>query len=434
MVGLQIISKVLATQDISIIKDNLLSKDYFPEYEEEYDYILEHYEKYGNVPDTASFLSKFDDIELVEVTESDQYLLDTIREEHLYSQAVPIVEKVADLLTKDANAAAEYMINQVKHLQPNYSIGGVNIIQQAGDRFEQFVDRKQHQDSWFFTTGFPELDDLIHGIQRTEEFIVIVARTNEGKSWVLEKICTHIWEIGFNVGYISPEMGANSVGYRFDTLHKNISNKGLVWGKNEINEEDYNNYIGELQKRENQFIVSKPKDFDNKITVSKLKNWIMKYKLDAVAIDGITYMSDERYVRGDNKTTSLTNISEDLMELSIEMNVPVLVVVQANRGGVPMSEDDDSVPELENIRDSDGIAFNASKVLSIRQLKNQVLVMQVKKQRFGMVGGKLSYQWDIDKGAFTYIATDEDARPRKEKEKVMRENRKKFSNDKEDVF
>lgn len=439
MVTLQIISKVIATQDISIIKDNLLSKEYFPEYEEEYDFIMNHYEKYGNVPDASTFLAHFNngddgDIELVEVTESDQYLLDTIREEYLYAQSVPVVQRIAELLKTDANAAAEYMVTQVKHLQPNYELAGVNIIQQADERYQQFVDRKEHQSNWFFTTGFPELDDLIHGIQRNEEYIVIVARTNEGKSWILEKICTHIWEIGFNVGYISPEMGANSVGYRFDTLHSNISNRGLVWGKEDIDNKEYEDYIEKLKERNNQFIVSKPKDFDRKITVSKLRNWITKYRLDVVAIDGITYMSDERYIRGDSKTTSLTNISEDLMELSIEMNVPILVVVQANRGGIATEEDDDSVPELEHIRDSDGIAFNASKVLSIRQLKNQVLVMQVKKQRNGAVGGKLSYQWDIDKGEFVYIATYEDARPRKEKEKQVRENKKKFSNDKTDVF
>lgn len=432
MVALQIISKVISTKDISIIKDNLLTEEYFPEYEDEYNFILEHYDKYQNIPDKATFLAQFPDLELVEVTESDKYLLDTIQEEYLYGKSVPIVQQVAKLLKTDANAAAEYMIQQVRQLQPNYDLGGVDIIRQAGERYNQFVERKEKQDNWFFTTGFPELDDLIHGLQRKEEFVVIVARTNEGKSWVLEKICTHIFEIGFNVGYVSPEMGANSIGYRFDTLYKNISNRGLVWGKEGVEKEEYKDYIDELQQRKNKFIVSTPKDFDKKITVSKLKNWITKYDLKMIAIDGITYLSDERYVRGDTKTTSLTNISEDLMELSIEMEVPVVVVVQANRSAT--TQEDDSVPELESIRDSDGIAYNASKVLSIRQLKNEVLVMQVKKQRFGKVGGKLTYNWNIDEGQFEYIASYDDAEPTERKEKRVRENKKKFSNDKTDVF
>ena len=437
MVALQIISKILATQDISIVKDNLLTVEYFPEYAEEFEFIMDHYEKYGNVPDKATFLAEFntgsdDDIELVEVTESDEYLVEKIQEQYLFEKSVPVVQQIAKLLKKDANAAVEYMLQETKKLHPNYSLGGCDIIKDAIQRYEQFVERKEKQDQWFFTTGFPELDDLIHGIQRQEEFIVIVARTNQGKSWVLEKICSHIWEIGYNVGYISPEMGPNSIGYRFDTLYKNFSNKGLVWGKDEIPE--YENYIKELKEKKNEFIVSIPRDFDKKITVTKLRNWITQYDLDLVAIDGITYMTDERYMRGDSKTTSLTNISEDLMELSIEMHVPVIVVVQANRNGVVQGEDNDAVPELESIRDSDGIAHNASKVLSIRQITEGVLAMQVKKQRFGAVGGKLVYNWNIDEGKFEYVASYEDAQPSKEKERRVRENKKKFSQDKEDVF
>lgn len=433
MVSLQILSKVLATKDISIIENNLLSEDYFTGYADEYNFIMSHVKEYGQVPDKATFLARFPDIELVDVSESDRYLVDAIREEYLYYKSVPVVQKIAELLKSDANAAAEYMIQSMKDLQPNYRLGGINIIEDAKERYDQFIDRKEHQEEWFFTCGFEELDDLIHGIQREEELFVIFARTNQGKSWVLEKMCTHVWQLGYNVGYVSPEMGANNIGYRFDTLYNNFSNSGLMWGKDEIEQEDYLKYIEELQKNRNSFIVATPNDFDRKITITKLKNWIRQYKLDLVAIDGITYMTDERYRRGDNKTTTLTNISEDLMSLSMEMKVPILIVVQANRGAVPQ-DDSDGTPELENIRDSDGIAHNASKVISIRQTKDGVLKIEVKKQRFGSVGGKLNYQWDINTGSFTFVPSYDDAEPEERTEKKTREVKKKFRGDKEDVF
>ena len=433
MVSLQIISKILATKDSSILEDNLLTRDYFVGYENEYDFITQHEKDYGDVPDKATFLSKFPDVELVEVTESDRYLVDTIREEYLYYKSVPVVQKIAELLKTDSNAAAEYMIHAVKELQPTYRLGGTDIISQAEERYKQFKDRKENQDEWFFTTGFEELDDLIHGIQREEELFVIFARTNQGKSWVLEKICTHIWEIGFNVGYISPEMGANSVGYRFDTLHQNFSNRGLMWGKDDIDEEEYLKYINTLKTTKNQFVVATPVDFDRKITITKLRNWVKEHKLDILAIDGIKYLSDERYKRGDNLTTSLTNISEDLMALSIELHVPVLVVVQSNRSGV-VAEDEDETPDLESIRDSDGISHNASKVLSLRQTKDGVLKMGIKKSRFGSVGGKLNYHWDIDVGEFEFIPAEDDAEPVERTEKKVRDIRKNVVKDKEDMF
>ena len=433
MVSLQIISKILATKDSSILEDNLLTRDYFVGYETEYDFIVQHEKDYGDVPDKATFLSKFPDVELVEVSESDKYLVDTIREEYLYYKSVPVVQKIAELLKTDSNAAAEYMVHAVKELQPTYRLGGTDIISQAEERYKQFIDRKENQDEWFFTTGFEELDDLIHGIQREEELFVIFARTNQGKSWVLEKICTHIWELGFNAGYISPEMGANSVGYRFDTLFANYSNRGLMWGKDDIDENEYSDYIQDLKQHKNQFVVATPIDFDRKITVTKLRKWIREYKLDILAIDGIKYLSDERYKRGDNLTTSLTNISEDLMALSIELHIPVLVVVQSNRSGV-VAEDEDETPDLESIRDSDGISHNASKVLSLRQTKDGVLKMGIKKSRFGSVGGKLNYHWDIDVGEFEFIPAEDDAESTEKTEKKVREIRKNVVKDKADMF
>ena len=259
---------------------------------------------------------------------------------------------------------------------------------------------------------------------------VIFARTNQGKSWVLEKICTHIWQLGFNVGYISPEMGPSSIGYRFDTLYNNFNNSGLMWGNSGVDDNEYKKYIDELVTNDKHFIVSTPDDFQKRITITKLKNWIKKFNLDAIAIDGITYLSDERYKRGDNKTTSLTNISEDLMSLSIEMNVPVLVVVQANRGGV-VDKDSQDMPELESMRDSDGIAFNASTVLSVRQ-KDNILMIQSKKQRIGSVGKKVSYIWNANVGEFIYTKADEEL-PMKEVPKE-RQSRKKTVEKKEDVF
>lgn len=436
MVELQILCKCLATGTIDILEENQLTEEYFSGYKDERNFIVEHYKKYGNVPDRATFLSKFPDDDIVEVTESDTYLVDTIREQYLFERSVPIVQKIANLLKTDANAAAEYMIQATRELQPTYDFGGTDIIAEARKRYDEFVDRKEHQDAWFFTTGFPELDDMIHGIQRVAEFLLIFARTNQGKSWVLEKLCTHIWEIGFNVGYINAEMSTSNIGYRFDTLHKQFDNRGLVWGNDSVSNEEYGAYIEELTKHKNKFIVANPSDFDGRVTVSKLKKWVKKYDLHVLAIDGVTYLSDERGKRGDNKTTSITNISEDLMTLSMELGIPVLGVVQANRNGVISGENDD-LPELDSIRDSDGLSHNASKVIALRQNKDGDLLMQIKKNRNGYVGGKLAYKWNANIGEFINIPMNDSTRDDSASTDDSRRERrpaKRQETTKEDVF
>ena len=126
MVALQIISKIIQTSDLSIYEDNLLTPDYFIGYEKEIQFILDHKEKYGNVPDKETFLFHFTNeegktsIQLVEVNESDRYLIDTIREEYLYYKSVPVIQKAADLLKTNSNEAVEYIMSNSELLQPNY--------------------------------------------------------------------------------------------------------------------------------------------------------------------------------------------------------------------------------------------------------------------------------------------------------------------------
>jgi replicative DNA helicase len=149
-------------------------------------------------------------------------------------------------------------------------------------------------------------------------------------------------------------------------------------------------------------------------------------KLDILGIDGITYLTDERYKRGDNKTTGLTNISEDLMSLSLELGVPIIVAAQSNRSGVKKDEEE-GTPDLDTIRDSDGIAFNATKVIAIRQT-GAGLEFGIKKHRDGPVGDKLIYYWDIDKGIFTYIPSSLDGASSEHRDRKIDDLKKSFGN------
>lgn len=426
MVAQQIISRIINTSDDSIITNNLLTRDHFIEWQEEFDFIFDHKEKYGNIPDKSTFLAKFPDFELLEVNESERYLVDTLLEEYNYAQSVPVAQTFAKLLQSDANEAIEYMQEQAKLLHPNYCIKGSDIIQDADSRYEEYLSRKDNQKNWYFESGFPELDDIIHGIQRKEEFVVFVGRLGEGKSWVVLTVGAHIWQTGFNVGFISPEMSKNMVGFRFDTLIRHFGNRNLMYGKDEA---DYQEYIEELKSKANKFMVATPIDFDRKITVSKIRTWVKQNKLDAIIVDGIKYLTDERASRNDNLTTSLTNISEDLMELSVELGIPVIVVVQANRGGVS-DKDSDGTPELEHIRDSDGIAHNATKVIALKQKADGVLEMGIKKNRYGAMGGRLNYSWDIDTGTFTFLDSSTSSQRRERRA----ENRGEKKNNSKNVF
>ena len=363
MIELQILSKVLKEGNASILTLNGITEDYFITYPDEYAFIMNHLREYGNVPDKETFLSKFPNFTIVDVTESDRYLIEAFNEEHLYSLMVPIINKLADIIQTDSRAAAEYLQSQLPYLMQNNVVLGVDIISQAKERFREWQERKENKDRFCIPTGFKELDEIIGGWQRGEEFAVIFARTGQGKSWILIKTLEHAWKIGKRVGLIEPEMSATKTGYRFDTLYGNVSHSALIRGEDEPN---YEKYIENLTKNEIPFFVASPKEFRRNITVSKLRAFVESNRLDILGIDGISYLADERKQKGDNRTTSLTNISEDLMDLSIELGIPIIVVCQSNREGVK----EDDAPDLENIRDSDGIHIMRPLNLFDRKVRN----------------------------------------------------------------
>ena len=369
MVEMQVLSKVLNNKDISLITNNNLTEDYFLNYVDEYNFILNHYARYGNVPDLETFLDKFPDFQVVKVSENDEYLITTIREEAQYAKTVPIINKVADLLQTNAYDAVDYLRSVLPTLDISKDNIGANIIKNATDRYNEYLERANGNNK-LLSTGFLELDEIVGGLNRGEEFVVIVARTGEGKTWVLLKMLEELWKNKLSVGLIEPEMSYNKIGYRFDTLNANISNTSLLRGNDNI---DYKPYIDRLNKNKTPF-------------------------------DGISYLRDERGKKSDNKTTSLTNISEDLMNLSISLGIPIICVVQSNRTGAGT----ENAPELDSIRDSDGIAYNASMILAIKQ-KEPGIEIVVRKNRNGMRDGKVLYAWDIDKGKFIYVPSNDDS-------------------------
>ena len=55
----QVLNKVLATGDMSIISNNGITEDVFHTYKDEFRYIWDVYKEYGCPPDKASFLVNF---------------------------------------------------------------------------------------------------------------------------------------------------------------------------------------------------------------------------------------------------------------------------------------------------------------------------------------------------------------------------------------
>ena len=400
----QIINKALQDRNLGIIKEHALTVDYFVGFEEEFNYLIEYNEKYGGVPDRTTFQDAFRNFDIYDVDVTDEYLYDQLYQSYVYQIFADSWKKLSPQIEDSPTEGFEALRMALDTIPVQDSRIAVDIIQDAKQRLD-FLNEKINstERELFIKTGLDELDAEINGLSRGEEFVVIFGRTGQGKSWLLLKILSNAAQCGNRVGLVSPEMSAIKVGYRMDSIRKGFSNSQLNSAKIVENAEgyrEYQDYIESLTNSKDTFLVATPKDFNRKITVSKLRNWVIKNQLDILAIDGIKYLSDERRAFRDNVTNSLTNISEDLMLLSVELKIPVVVCVQSNRGGV-RNEDEEGMPEIENIRDSDGISHASSKVIAIRQRENKMDI-QIQKNRDGAAKQKLTYYFNADIGQFNF--------------------------------
>lgn len=415
----QLINKILKT-DLEDYFTNGGSLDILQSNKEELQYILDHYERYGSIVDVTTFRRKFPQFEYGEVGGNVKSLIEELKEQKNFEAIKAILEEASEIAVDNSFEAARFLRSGLNQLREDDSIHAIDIIHDIS-RGEEYKRKLESGISTFISTGLPELDSIVKGYQREgEEFVVVVARTSHGKSFFLVKTVHAAWESGLRVGFVSPEMSPTSIGYRFDTIHEGISNSALIAG---FGVPEYSNYLDTLSKSHNNpYYVATPKMLGGAVTVSKLREFCLKYDLDFLAVDGITYLKDERYRGGDSKTTSLTNISEDLFQLSLELKIPVVVVAQANRDAV---SDDVSTPDLSHIRDSDGIGHNATMVLGMAR-KGTVLEIGVKKNRNGENDGYVKYNFIPDRGEYSYLPDDYDAVAKDLKEESMEAIKKEF--------
>jgi replicative DNA helicase len=409
MVELQIINKLLKERSLSFIRDNDITELHFSAYRPHYTTIINHYSNYGNVPDVPTFLTSYPDFELIDVTESDKYLVETIREHYLYAKLVPFVNEVAERLRKDSTDAIEFAkagIDTLSKITAAYG-GGYDIVLNADDRRDEYKNRSTKSGLLGISSGIKELDDITHG-WLPEDLITIVGRTNEGKSWVLMYLLVMAWYGGKTVLLYSGEMSNTTVGFRFDTLAYNFSNDGLMRGLKELGggltDQSYYDYLDAVKSGKvspARFIVVTPKDLGGRrLDVPKLHSLIEQYKPDIIGIDQLSLMSDYRAGRGEQERLKYTHIAEDLYLTSERYGVPIITPAQASRESVKSKSKErnsEDAPELHQIAESDGVGQNSTRVLSIKQL-GATMKISIKKNRYGRNNQDLLLLWDIDRG------------------------------------
>ena len=393
---------ILQTGDTSLLMVNSIDDSFFSDYPEEYNFIRNHLSQYGQVPDRLTFANQFEDFDWIEVNENPNYLIDELYRDRNKRTLAKVFNGVRDRINSgDVEGAMALFTSSSQDLVASTHIDSVDIIRDQ-TRYDAYLERTQDFNKFYVKTGFNELDELIGGWDRLEEYATIVARPGVGKSWVLLRCAMSAAEQGLRAGLYSGEMSETKVGYRFDTLAGHISNSGIIHGNSEL----MNSYKAFLDSMESRFTgtlkVITPKMITHAATVTDLEAFIEKEKLDILFIDQHSLMEDQRKAK--DPVTRAANISKDLKNLQVLKRIPIITVSQQNRNMV----DDSSVIDVSHIAQADRIGQDSTVVVFLEQ-KNHVLTMHLAKSRDNGAGVKLKYAIDLDKGIFQFIPNEDDA-------------------------
>lgn len=406
-VELQVISKILTSQDSNEVEQLLQFDDtYYAVFKTHIQYILNHRVKYGVVPDVFTFLNEFPDIDsLIDVQEPIAYLKDQMR---LNKQKIILLEtfnRVKDANTDDIEGVWMYIANQVDRVSLLNSTQPMDIVHQAKERIEQV--REFNRQSRI-PTGFPEIDKLMYGGMSTvEELVLIVARTNTGKSWVCTKMMESAQRHGFPVLYYSPEMQASFLATRFDTWRGQFINSELHRGKYS---EAYMEYIEKLSNEETPAFILEDKDVsDGAVSVPKIESFVKRNNIKLVIIDGLSYMEDSKHASSDYERYK--NICADLFKLSKENGCAVVVAMQANREtkkNVTDAEGKDPFPTLFEAEGSDHPGRIATQAFMLRQVYDKHLLdIRLEKSRNAANQKPVfSYSWDPNTGKMSLVSDE----------------------------
>lgn len=417
MVEQSLLCKILDSTDLEILHSNGVIEEMFLTCGMEIHFIISHFEKYKQMPDKLTFLGKYKDFQMLDVTESTEYLVYKLKEAYTYTKLVPIIQSTADMVRDDSIKAIAHLKSELDKLEKAVPVSsnkdGYDIITNAKDRLAEYKERCEVKGLIGIPTGIPKLDELTNGWLWGEDLVIVTGRTNVGKTWIGEYFATMAWNMGYKVLFYSGEMSTAMVGFRFDTLNKHFSNMGLLNGSKTLGkkpetdggkylEADYENYISQLSQKSG-FIVVTLDDFEGrKPNADEIKSLAVKHEANIIVIDQLSLMSDKR--RADNPRIAYNNISEDLFLMSKELKKPVLLMAQANREAVKNRKKGES-PELHDLAESDGVGQNATRVLSLSVIDG-TLKISIKKNRYGINNKEVLMIWETNTGYLKPLITE----------------------------
>ena len=253
---------------------------------------------------------------------------------------------------------AERKIYDISMRKSEDSVVGIEeVVPVAFNEISELMDRKGVITG--VSTGFTDLNRITNGFQKSD-LIIVAARPAMGKTAFALNIAQHA-AIHDNRSVIifSLEMSASQLVQRMLCTEATVSSQKIKEGT--VSSDELKRLIEVMDP------LSKSKIFIDDtggISVpeirSKCRRLRARHGLDMIVIDYLQLLQSNGSRRSDSRTQEVSDMTRQLKLLARELNIPVVLLAQLNRG--PETRQDHT-PMISDLRESGSIEQDADMVI-----------------------------------------------------------------------
>ena len=278
------------------------------------------------------FIIEFDCDLSLKVSNKIEVIVDKLEEANLASDLNETAENVYFNVKDGKIDEACSLIKKASiNLRKNRKTGGIIALHKDSEEWEKEIQRRKQEPEKYagIKTGFLKFDYLTGGLFPAE-LTVIFALSGKGKSTALKNIGSRIQQQGFNVLHVCNEENRFQVETKYHSLQSHIEYSKFKRGN--FSDEEYEEWKKWNDKQKKQpgdiYIYEIPQQTDaTLIEQAYVELQLQGIHIDVIIVDYLDLMAPS--FKAYNENDEQGKVTNDLKQLAINCNCPVLTATQA---------------------------------------------------------------------------------------------------------
>ncbi|MTV49829.1 DNA helicase [Heliobacillus mobilis] len=299
MLESQLLSKVLDEKNFAVLYRYQIDITDFPTLCEAYVFIREYVRENQTTPDYRTVVAQFETFDYQpEVADTFKYLCTRLKAQSAKRRAFELLQNqaVKKFSELPGDKFVQWLKTETERIETTTLVRfdvGTNFATNGDERKQWYESAKEQRSRTYLPTPYPSLTEALGGGFEVSDYVLLMAFTNRGKSWIASHMGLTAWENGFGVLHYSPELSKKQQTLRLDTLMGNFDNVKLRRGSL-TNEAQYLNYLSAFNAETGlaPYVIKTMEDLPAGLSLEVIEADLHVYQnIKMVIIDGFNLMN-----------------------------------------------------------------------------------------------------------------------------------------------